>query len=238
MSKKISVTKAVDETLVVFGFISLPLALGVINYSAMARRIRPTIEEKLQRKVTQGAITIAIQRAAAKLSSDRGTMALVDAVSKTKTRISTGQGVAFFRNTPLTRLEISRTFAESASRDSSSNFRLLSRAEDIVVISSEENCQKLIKAVQRKSPGEGEFVGRKAVITLLMPKLALGTAGYLNFFLNELTYHGINLLQVFTTRTGISFVIDDADAALAYDRLNYMISTCRNRLATPFPMGK
>lgn len=234
------ISGAVEEALSVYGFVKLPLSVGIVNYSSLARVILPAVEEKLQKKVSAGAVTIAIQRTAKKYAADRGSRDLLDAIANTRIRLAAGHRAVNLPNSAEVRREIAR-LQDAAQKGGTEKINTVCRSDEVLAILGESHYAALQNSLGRDAMEEIEPQARMAVISLSYTKKAVTTFGYLSYFLNELSFHGINLYSIFSTEHGLSFVIADGHAAKAYDRISYCISMAEKTLdaqARGQPQGK
>ena len=227
--KSLSVNDAVREALEVYGFLRLPISMGVVNFSALARQIRPVVEKKLQRKVELGAIIIAVQRQTERIEKASDSRDLLEAIARTKLRIRTNHYLVNLRQSPHVKEELVR-FYNKINEHSSERMYVVARTEEITVILGKGLFEKLMSRLQEAGKPI-EIIKNRALISLVLTKKARDTPGYLTYFLNELAAYNVNLDLIFTTRNVDTFVISDADASLAYDRLLFLVTTCASGLA-------
>jgi hypothetical protein len=222
----LSVHRATAEALNIFGFVKLPLSLGLMNYSALARRIRPIVEEKLQRGASPGAVTIAVQRQARALAREKTTRLLVEMIARSRIGITTGLVLMYFEKSRRMKGEFLRMY-EKIRADPDKKIDVTFHDDEIMALTGWSALQSLSKLLAHSPPSFR--LDNRSLIRLTRPK-HLDSPGYLNYFLNELTARGVNIDSLFITRATVCFVVSDEQAADAYEGIASMIEKCSKML--------
>ena len=221
-----NISDAVSEILDEMQSIHIALRNDLINFSALARFIKPKVKEFVGNKdVSDDAIIMAARRYAKSYLDDRQARNLMDAVCTCN--ILTREGMV---NVNYTRSEETvRKLAELQNKkvkwDIGEKMYVIERSEEISVIASKRFLNELLKIAPKK-----EIIETIEDLTLFSVKYAhkvLETPGVFTFFLDQFGSANVNILGVFSTHSIISFVIKEREAARIYERLNKAISECK-----------
>lgn len=196
-------------------FIEEGLAKGIINYSALAREIKPQIENKLYKLVKEGAIIMALKRMEEKLGKEK---------QKKKKHF-----LNFLDLTVRSNLSI-LTFANSYTLPKKIKILQSSKSEkrDAVCIFSEGIRETtfiinsgMTKEVEKTFKDEGLILKRNnlTAITIGLPKETIFIPGIYYQILKMLAWENINIIEIFSTYTELTIVIDDKDVNRAFSTL-------------------
>lgn len=61
-TKPTKLSAAVKAAVEAYGFLKTPMELGLVNYSALARQIKPALEKQMDQELTVEAIAMALHR--------------------------------------------------------------------------------------------------------------------------------------------------------------------------------
>ena len=67
-------------------------------------------------------------------------------------------------------------------------------------------------------------IGKVSSITILLPKDSTKTPGIFYFFLKSLAWEGINILEIVSTQSELTLVVDNKDVNRTYFVLNALFS--------------
>lgn len=203
-----TIAECVEELVNGIPFIEEGLEEGMINTSALARKLQPEISKMLKKPVQQGAIVMAIQRRTP------------GAYSRVKEKLK-----RFFRS--LGDLTVRSDLAEFTFQNSSGIFarhaEFLQEAskegdffctfsqgvyESTIIISNRMSI--LLKKVLRKEKLLGTLSNLTSV-TLRLPEENVRIAGIYYFILQRLAREDINIVEVISTRQEFTLVVKEED---------------------------
>lgn len=196
-------------------FLESALADGLINQSALARRLKPRIEKILQGRVSTAAITMALRRA-------------MPAVHR-KTR-SRGRGIERFREITVRSGLVELTYHNSATigeRQRKLWNRLARTRHGFVTYTQGVSEVMLIvgaqtEALARESLAGEHLVAAVADLSALVVRLApsaVRTPGVYYGILKELAWQSVNVIDVVSTTTEFTIVVQDAQVEVAFATL-------------------
>lgn len=189
-------------------FLSEAISKRLINYSSLARYIKPELEEMLVKKVSQGSIIMALKR----LEDD------FNPKYKPQTVFSSSPEMVIRSNLYLLCLPNNETGGLSVllSRESTerSYFSQNKGLHETNYILSQDLLDKFKSTIDSKTKIlEPQKV---SAITIYMPDEAYKSAGIYYFFLKSLAWEGINILEIISTIHELTLILDDSEIDRAF----------------------
>jgi hypothetical protein len=177
-------------------YLSEALSKNLINYSSLARYIKPELETMLGKKISNASVLMAIQRTSKdfrpKYSSEN-----------------------IFHNPPSLTIH-SNLFLMTYS---GSQINLAKNAGDFILVTHGINETTLIAGEKLKRRIHKNFekelikkqIDNLATITIELPKQATENPSAYYFFLKSLAWEGINVVQIFTTTEELTLIVTEKD---------------------------
>lgn len=186
-------------------FIREAITENLINISALARKIKPEIEERMGGEVNEGAIVMAVKRMAPgyyhkiNMKINNFMSDLGDFLVRSDLTIFT-----FDNSSTIAMLQAKLMEEISTERDI---FYTVSRGVTETTIITGQKLSPRIKAL---------FVGEKlkshkedlASVTIKLDETNTEISGIYYYFLKHLAWEGINILEVISTTNEITFVVE------------------------------
>lgn len=210
----ISVSDALNEIIASQPFIEEGLSRGLINYSAYAREIKPHIEKRLYKDIKEGAIVMALKRISEKLSNRKP------------------KGVEPLNLTDLTvrsnLLEITFQNSDTLLDKTSQLFNKISSEKDILCTLS-EGVRETTFILSSEIADEAKEIFKKEVliaqidnlssISIRLPKEVVYIPGVYYQVLKKLSWENINIIEVLSTYTELTVIVESKDVDLAFSAL-------------------
>lgn len=192
-------------------YLSEALVKGLINLSALARTIKPEIEEMLIKDVSEAAIVMALKRLSLQYPSS---------VRRTY-RFTTHPDMLVRSNLVEINIANSETLVKKhqmfieASGSQSKYFFVLTQGvfETTVIISRE--LERKIKKILNGEKVVTTFTNLSA-ITIRLSKRAIEAPGTYYFFLKSLAWEGINIIEVVSAYLELTIIIEDNEVNHAF----------------------
>jgi hypothetical protein len=178
-------------------YLSEALSKNLINYSALARYIKPELESMLGKKVSNASLLMAIQR----ISKDFKPKYASEDI------FSTIPSLIIRSNLFLI------TYAGRLPTDlmkNSGEFILLTHGVTEATLVANVNSQKSIEP-KLESRLINKRLDSLAAITIELPKKAIDSPSVYYFFLKSLAWEGINIVQIFTTAEELTLIVTEKD---------------------------
>ncbi|MEM2465065.1 MAG: hypothetical protein QXL85_05570 [Candidatus Bathyarchaeia archaeon] len=197
------------------------LERGYANISAVARLLKPKIEEKIGRGANLSGIITAIRRAKAKYKPfTEHIKVIADSTITIRTNLAKISIEKTRRNLEKARL-LSTEFPETF-------FQVLEGAETLTLIMDQRVLNKI-----RPKFRDDEIIDEKndlSAIIIQSPKEIIDTPNCISEFYNAIAKRGINIEETISCCTETMIVLRIGDSANAYNALTDLIEDCRRKL--------
>lgn len=209
----ITIPEAVANLLKNKPFINEFLGEGIINYSALARKLKPEIEKMLRKDIKEGAVVMALKRMPITIDQ-RISLKLNMVISKMGdiTVRSNLSDFTFINSESLREKEKLLIDAMSQEKD---GFYTISKGvhETTIVISKpfEEKALKIFKKERLLSSKS-----KLSSVTIKMPQENQTTPGLYYFLFKKMAENGINIVEVVSTTNEITIIVYHNDAQKAF----------------------
>jgi len=201
--KQNSLAKSVREHLQEKPYLMYAIENGVVNYSALAQKISPAIEDTLNRKVSMEAIAVSIRRYAETLVKESTVQEskLLKLLSTAQINMKNNIVDITFKKGDLKIKDIKPIMMSSGSTSET----LVINNEDLVNVD-------LVNALEiRKDLVE---------ISIITDPDVESIPGFVQYTTGLLAENNINLVEVLSCYTDTSFIVEKKDATKAYEILS------------------
>jgi hypothetical protein len=188
-------------------FIEDGLARGIINVSALAREFQPILAERLDREVSESAVMMALKRAVPAVTARRSTIKplLADMGDLT---VRSNLVEFTYRRSP-----------ETLSRQAALLDRLQSMGNQFITFTQGVLETTIITSAGLAPQVERAFAGEQlvarmddlAAIVIRLPDASVEVAGVHYTLLKQFAWHDINLIEVVSTYSELTLVVDRHD---------------------------
>ena len=191
------------------------LTRGIINYAALAEELQPQIEKELKVKVKSSAVMMALRRLSERLQ--KGTHQM--------------QGIHFNESdimlrSDLCELTVVKTPSSLKKLKSISDIPEYRRGDfftmtqgfyEVTLITNKRNLTKVEKALDDEKIMK--VITHLASVTVTIPLASIETMGFFYTITKALNWNNINIIEIVSTLTEMSFIVREGDAAHAFDIL-------------------
>lgn len=194
---------------------------GIINYIALANRLKPSMEKELEKHIKASAIAMALRRCC----DESGRKSSVIPSLKGSELIMKGNlcDVAVYKSPRL--FEKLNTISEMVDYGKGDTLNIIHGNYDVSIIINE----KYLKGVLSILKGE-KMLGKEeglVALTLKFGEHFLHTPGVTFSILKQLVLQNINLIDIVSSMIEITFIIDKSQSAKGYDALREYIESQR-----------
>ena len=216
----ITIQETTEEIVRQSSYLEDALANGIINSSALARQIKPEIEKKLIKKIELGAVIMAIQRLEIKLKKKQTKIKpflnnLIDITVKSNLTTFT------FINSPIL-IERQKELLEKISKERNvflASTQSLFQTTVIISGSYKQEVEKIFSQEKMIS----NFISLSA-ITLTLSEKTVRTPGVYNFILKTLAWYEINIIEIVSSFTELTLILESLDIDKAFSVLKNLAS--------------
>lgn len=200
-------------------YLSEAMSKGLLNYSALARYIRPELEEMLFKDVSESSIIMALKRLEPYFKPK---FKAID-VFKTAPEMIVRSNLEEL--TMINSLELSEQLPkvfELYQTHSKYFFTVTGGVSETTIIASEGLFNDIKKIIKKESI-VSEF-RQLSSITIRLPNEVTDTPGIFYFFLKSLAWEGINVMEVVSTNLELTLILADAEVNRAFAILKSLFS--------------
>ncbi|HVZ67811.1 MAG TPA: hypothetical protein VG917_06160 [Patescibacteria group bacterium] len=202
----ITVPEATQKIIERSRYLSEAISKGLINYSALARYIRPELEQMLIKDVSEASIVMALKR----LENDLKPKYRYKNIFKTPPEITLRSNLIFLALTGAGRY---------LSENKSILFKTDSDSQTSMVVDQEFLDRPRIPA---------DYITRQidniSVISIKLPSEALATYGVFYFFLKSLAWDAINVIEIYSTLDSLNIVVEDEASERSFSIIKSLVS--------------
>lgn len=210
----ITIPELVKEKIEKSPYLEELLSKGIINYSALARALKPEIEEILLKKIEEGSIVMALKRMTKKFEKN---LDLRDIFDKSPDMIIRSNLVEFTFTNSNKMLDKYRNLLKNIEVDRQYFFVITQGVFETGVIISQELEKKI------KELFEGEKITHHlpnlSSITIRLPKENVIVSGVYYFILKALALKNINIIEVVSTCQEITLILETKEIDSAFSIL-------------------
>ncbi len=208
--------KAVKEVLNQKPFIKDTINIGAVNYSGLARHIKPEVEEKVEKEVNNNAVIMAVKRYAKNLEENPLSEKMEKALKKCELRME-GDVVDFtLTRTPENYQTVLEAYDE-IDWEKGDKIYIYQSLTEIAVVIENKNQHLIEERIEDK-----EFIRKEkdlAMITIRTPEEMVGVPGVFHYLLGLIAEEGISLVDILSTHTNLVLIVKDEDAGRTYNTL-------------------
>lgn len=209
----ITIPEVVEKLIKKSPFLSESLAQGIINISALARSIKPEIKKEVQKDIQTGAIVMALNRLAKRIRQS-------DKEIKKKTfptipdlMVRSNLMEITFANSPLLIQKLKRLLEQINIKQS--YFLTFTRGIFETTIIASQELKTRIEAIFKSEDILSQFNHLSSITVQLQPGTTQ-TPGAFEFILKPLAWEQINLIEVVSTYTEFTMILQDEDTDRAF----------------------
>jgi DNA-binding transcriptional ArsR family regulator len=213
----ISTAEVVEELVKASPLLEDGLTRGIISYSALARDLRPQIEEKLLKSVGRGAIVMALKRTSNKLKTKRKVTQQIINLSGITARSNLAE-LTYLNSDTIIEKHKKVFLASEKRKDIFCN--LSQGVRETMLIVGEEILDEMEKIF-----ADERLVAKiknLSSITILLTKETVSTPGVYYSILKLLAWNEINIIDVISTYSELTIILSNNDIDRAFSILkNY-----------------
>jgi len=188
---------------------------GLINISALARKLEPKLSKKVGKKLNVNAIIMTIKRMEIEeIKKSRPLKKRIKNIGDLT--VKSGLIDYSFQNTPEFE-KMSSKFSLKQLTNTKGFHTLCKGIHETTVIISEN-----LKSIFEKSLGDIPYISRQedlASITIQLPKLNTEVSGLYHYLLGIITWRGISIVEVISTTHELTIILKEEHVSAALEAL-------------------
>ncbi len=207
------VQKLVNERV----FIQESMNKKIISYASLAKQLQPEIEEELEKPVKNHAIEMALRRYADQLQKKHKTISFdysSDIIMKTQVC-----DISVLRSPML--LKNLKNFYNIVQLEKGDILNIILGSNEVSIVTNERYKQKFCDMLKNEIVlnVEEELVS----LTMTLSKNFLNTPGVIFNIIRNIAWDNINIFEIVSTNTELTFIIHKKDAMRGYKALEKLI---------------
>lgn len=216
----ITIPETVEQIISGSPFLEEALNEGIINYSALARKIKPEIERRLMKNVQQGAILMALRRMPKKFKPANSLKKIMHSSNDLIVRSNLIEFV--IANTNFT-INMHENLIKMSEQEEQYFMTITEGVFETTIIASND-LYKQIKPILTPEKIISELTNLSS-ITIHLPTSNVYSPGLYYFFLKALAWEGINVVEVVSTYTEFTIVLENKDVDRAFSVLKNLFAS-------------
>lgn len=216
----ITIPETVEQIISGSPFLEEALTEGIINYSALARKIRPEIERRLLKDVQIGAILMALRRLSKRF---KPTNTLKKIIQSNNDLIVRSNLIEFVIPNVEFTTDMHKNLIKLAEQEEQFFTTITEGVFETTIIASND----LYEAIKTLLPAEKitAQLTNLSSITIHLPTNNVYAPGLYYFFLKSIAWEGINVIEVVSSYTELTIVLDNKDVDRAFSVLKKLFSS-------------
>jgi aspartokinase len=203
-------------------FVQEALSRGILNNAALAEELTPVIEKELGKKVKFSAVNMAIRRLAEKLEK---TFVIRPKFNKKSDITIKSDLVAITLYKDEIMQKDFKKLYEIINIKSGDLLTITQGFHEIMLVINRKNRKKILKLFPKSSIKK--MIKSLSSLTINVPIESIRTIGLFYSVTRSLTAENINIVDIVSTLTEMTFILDENDTARAFDILQRLIKENR-----------
>ncbi len=216
--EKMKISDDVRKILSRYPYLEEYLAMGIINYRALAREIKGSMKSDVNLQSVVSAI-----RRAGQTKKKKGAEKLLQILSGSQVNLSydLAASTMVIESDPRRRIEEVHKALKGKS------YMLLQGVRTLTVVAEED---VLMECVEKLGDRDLELRGSLASVVVTSPREIVSTPGVIAHIAVLLAVEGINVVEMMSSSTETSFILDEKDALRAVEVIRREIKRARKQL--------
>jgi aspartokinase len=216
----VSIAQLVEERVLEQPFLADALQRGILNYGAVADELLPSIQQVTKRNVRHAAVMMALRRFAERLEKQELTFPTFSTSSNVIL-----QSDMFELTTTKSKEAIAaiRTLRDSIDQEGGDLLTVTQGLHEYTIISNKQHLRRL-KALLKKAEIKS-VIEELSLLTIKIPDEAIDSPGYFYSLIKALTWENINIVEIVSTLTELTFAIKDEQVPHAYRVVKRVLSS-------------
>ncbi len=208
-----TVQKVIEQKI----YIQEAMSKKIISYSSLAKQIKPEIEEILEKKVKTHAIEMALRRYSEELQQKHKTISFdysSDIIMKTQIC-----DISVSRSPTIT--DKIKKFYDIVKFEKGDVINIIQGSTELSIVTNERYKEKFLQLLKNEKILNIET--QLITLTMTFSKDFLYTPGVVYNIIRNIAWENINIFEIVSTNTELTFIIHKKDAVKGYKALEKLI---------------
>ncbi len=217
-----SIAKIVEDLAGEQPFLCDALQRGILNYGAVADELLPKVQKETKQKVKHAAVMMALRRFAERLEQRE-----LRQPRFTEENDITIQSNLFELTVASTKkaFETVHEFRKHVAHERGELLTVTQGLHELTIISNKKHYAKLRAALRREDIKN--VTEDLSLLTIRIPPSAIETPGYFYALTKAFAWESINIIEIVSTLTEMTFALHDRDVPRAYKTVKGVIGSDR-----------
>ncbi len=215
----ITISESVEKVISRSRYLSEAISKGLINFSALARYIRPEIEQMTHKDVSEAALIMALNRLADHIKPQYKSNEIFESAPDMMVRSN------LVEVTVVKSATLSEKYPQLLHLIDSQGKYFLTITEGVyesTIILSKDLESEITKILKTESIAAK--ITNLSSITIRLPETSIHTPGIFYFFIKSLAWEGINIIEIVSAHLELTLVFDEKDVNKAFSVLQSLFS--------------
>ncbi len=217
-----SIAKIVEDIVMEQPFLADALQRGIVNYGAVADELLERVQKETKEKVNHAAVMMALRRLAEKLEQRDVRAPRFNEESDVTVRSNLFELTAANTKRAFDAINEYRTLV---AYERGEIFTVTHGLNELTVISNRKHLSKLKEALRREQIKN--VTEELSLLTVRLPSEAIRTPGYFYSLVKALAWENINIIEIVSTLTELTFALHDKDVPRAYTLVKDVVAKRR-----------
>jgi len=220
-----NVSHAVAKTIDRMTLIHNPIRRDLINYSALAREIKPTIEKETGKKISNDSLIMAVRRYCISRQKNITDFELMKTLAEAMIIVRTGM---ILYNTKNNEEIYNKVLKEIKINWAAGERRyIIQRTDQVTLITNAKFDAQIKKIIETESSKIISHDKDLSIITIHFSKGGIDNPDVISTTSALLAENKINIKSIFSTYSGLSYLISDNQAGKAYATIHELITQAK-----------
>ncbi|MBP6913624.1 MAG: aspartate kinase [Candidatus Levybacteria bacterium] len=215
----VSISESVEKIISRSRYLSEAISKGIINFSALARYIKPEIEEMTHKKVSEAALVMALNRLSNNIKPNYKSNEIFETPPDMMVRSNLAELTVANSTTMNEKYPLLLKLIDTQGK----NFLTITEGVyESTIIANRDLKDEVVKIL------EGEIIVAEfnslSSITIRLPKPSVHTPGIFYFFIKSLAWEGINIIEIVSAHLELTLIFDEKDVNKAFSILQSLFS--------------
>lgn len=213
----ITIQEAVEEIISAYPFLEELIIEGIVNYSALARKIKKDVRKRTYKNGKTGAIVMALRRFSQKIKPEIKLRKLLKGSNDITVRSSLVEFVVKHYNFSADKYQKIIKIAQGKEYF----ITVTQGIFETVIIASNQLSEKIEKILEKEKIAY--IIKDLSSITIHLPEDNVSMVGVYYLFLKVLAWHGINIIEVISTYSELTLIISNNQVSKAFSALKQIV---------------
>lgn len=220
-----SLAEAVRNEIQILPHTKTSLGEGIVNYSALARKLMPKLSDKLGKKLNEESVIVAIKRYSDEMGHQEAEKSYLDMFANSQITLQDNMCYTHFKKNKEVIEKVDKLF--SAEDWKLGEMRVLIHgADQVMVIMKENRVRELLKELDESVINS---FSQSSLLTLNLPYESYSTYGIIAEVTSLLAKQGISL-ELISSPPDLHILVDEKDAERTYSTFKQLIKDSQKAL--------